>query len=71
MFHALMRGIAVVTNRGANTNHLIRGNTDAHAAATNQNATLGLSVDNRFAHELREIRLVVVIILVEIPDIER
>ena len=48
MLDALARGIAVVTQAGANAGDFIGGNRSADTAAANEHAPLGFAVENDF-----------------------
>ena len=48
MLNSLARGIAVVTEAGANAGDFIGGNRSADTAATNEHAAHGFAVENDF-----------------------
>ena len=49
MLNALMRGIRVVTNAGANARHLIGGDDRSYTAAADHHSALGPALEDRTA----------------------
>ena len=59
MLDALVRGVTIVTQTGANSVELIRGNRRSHAASADQNAPIGLLGEHAFGDRSREVGIIV------------
>ncbi len=59
VLHALMRGIVIVAQPGADALEFVRGDGNAHAAAANENAALGFPGTEIFSHQNGVIRIIV------------
>ena len=68
---ALMRRECVVTERGANSNELVRGHRGTDAASAQENAAFGASLENSARYTFGEIRVVVLRGNLERTTIER
>ena len=71
MFDPLTSRVCIMRDAGANSKHLVRSNAGAHTTSANDNATLSMSLLQRFTDISSEIRVVRTLIVVraKIQDI--